>query len=211
MESCHSSGYPPEGTVHLCPVGCPKLGLTQGAHGRQGGRSSTLGFEHTEPPRREPEWHRTLREGISRASTSEREASRSIRRARERNRDQRGQSLDQNRQSVLQRRAFRSDQNRVGHPATSQEEEEKNWQEEAPEGEESRQRKQQRPHQREHRNRGQFKQHLHRFTGFGASLSRRPQSQAVGTEIPWVIERSRRDGENFSPARWGGSTCASMS
>ena len=33
-ESCHSSGFPPEGTVHLCPVGCPKLGLSQGGiHG----------------------------------------------------------------------------------------------------------------------------------------------------------------------------------
>ena len=33
-ESCHASGYPPEITVHLCPVGCPKHGMsTGGIHG----------------------------------------------------------------------------------------------------------------------------------------------------------------------------------
>ena len=29
-ESCHASGYPPEITVHLCPVGCPKHGMSTG-------------------------------------------------------------------------------------------------------------------------------------------------------------------------------------
>ena len=56
-ESCYSSGFPPEGTVHLCPVGCPQAWpVTRRRDSRphgQEGRSSALGFERIGPLEKE--------------------------------------------------------------------------------------------------------------------------------------------------------------
>ena len=57
QESCYSSGFPPEGTVHLCPVGCPQAWpVTRRKDSRphgQDGRSSALGFERIGPLEKE--------------------------------------------------------------------------------------------------------------------------------------------------------------